>query len=154
MTSRMITESFMEALKDVYFSAKPDITAEFLRGECRLLSFLNLEPEKMYLSGELAKALNATTPRIAATLNSLEKKGFITRTASDREYPFARFAAIALESVQPVPTGTSGKSLLKLPKAEANISNPKEKISAISLTIFFPASVKRTVLNLSGLSKK
>lgn len=102
MTSRDITENFMEALKDVYFSSKPDITAEFLRGECRLLSFLNLDPKKKYLSGELARILNATTPRIAATLNSLEKKGFITRTASadDKRKTFIKITKSGSEYIE------------------------------------------------------
>lgn len=45
-----------------------------------MLSFLNFEKERQYQSGELAKHLNITTARTAATLRTLEKKGYVTRS--------------------------------------------------------------------------
>lgn len=83
---RQTTDRFFELLKDAYFDNSPKSAVAFLQGECRLLSLLNMSPERKYLSGELAKRLGLTTARIASTLKTLEKKGYILREAdpSDR----------------------------------------------------------------------
>lgn len=85
MDVRNTTEAFLKALKNTYFSNSAKVTTEYLRGECRLLSFLSIEPKRRYKSGELAKHLGITTARIASTLNTLEKKGFIKRETSPED---------------------------------------------------------------------
>jgi DNA-binding MarR family transcriptional regulator len=85
MDTRKNTEAFLEALKNPYFHNTANVSTDYLRGECRLLSFLAQNTEKAFQSGELAKLLGFTTPRIASTLKSLEKKNLIKRSVSEND---------------------------------------------------------------------
>jgi DNA-binding MarR family transcriptional regulator len=85
MNVRNNTEAFLNALKSPYFNNTANVSTDYLRGECRLLSFLSMNPDKKYKSGELSKLLNVTTARMATTLNSLEKKNMIARNVSESD---------------------------------------------------------------------
>ena len=54
------------------------------RGEMAVLRLL-AEENRQLLAGEISRGLGMTTSRIAAVLNSLEKKGMITRLADPRD---------------------------------------------------------------------
>ena len=82
MEVRETTEAFLEAMKSAYFRSGANGSADFLQGECRLLSLLRLEPEKKLQPGELSKRLRVSSARVASTLRTLEAKGYITREAS------------------------------------------------------------------------
>ncbi|MCD8096354.1 MAG: MarR family transcriptional regulator [Ruminococcus sp.] len=85
MEIRRTTEAFLETLKETYFSNAANEATEFLRGECRLLSYLNIDKDKSFKPSELSKQLNITTPRTASLIKTLEKKGYITRQRSDKD---------------------------------------------------------------------
>lgn len=57
---------------------------EFVEGEMFVLNHLTFVREKV-LPNELASVMNASTSRIAAILNSLEKKGWITRQIDETD---------------------------------------------------------------------
>lgn len=80
LDKRETTQAFLSAMRASYFNNTAKTSADYLRGECRMLSFLNIDKERQYQSGELAKHLNITTARTAATLRTLEKKGYVTRS--------------------------------------------------------------------------
>ena len=52
--------------------------AESLHGEAFVLGYIALKGEAV-LPGEICQEMDVSTARVAATLNSLEKKGLITR---------------------------------------------------------------------------
>ena len=85
MDKRKYTEMVMQALKSTYFNNSANASTEYLKGECRLLSFLKIDPERKYQPGELAKELGLTTARIASILKTLEKKGYILRECSPED---------------------------------------------------------------------
>ncbi len=82
MQVRETTEAFLEAMKSAYFRSGTNGSADFLQGECRLLTLLRLEPEKTLQPGELSKRLGVSTARVASTLKTLEAKGYIIRETS------------------------------------------------------------------------
>lgn len=82
MSIRKVTEEFLNALSGAYFSSRTNGTAEFLQGEYKLLSLLNLDTEKKWQPGELSKRLDVSTARIASTLKTLERKNLIRRESS------------------------------------------------------------------------
>jgi DNA-binding MarR family transcriptional regulator len=57
---------------------------EFAEGEMFVLSHLTFVKDKA-LPSELSAVMNASTARIAAILNSLERKGWITRDADETD---------------------------------------------------------------------
>lgn len=85
MKSKETAEAFLETLRNSYFGKTSGPSHDFLRGECRLLSYLKYYKKKSITSGELADALGLTTARIASILKSLEKKGYITRECSEED---------------------------------------------------------------------
>lgn len=54
---------------------------EVQKGTGFILGYL-MDAEETIVAGDLAKELNVSTARIAVLLNKLEKKGYVTRTAS------------------------------------------------------------------------
>lgn len=64
------------------FSKEPPLSppADMSKGETGILTYLSFYRNNV-LSGELSKELRLTSGRIATALKSLEKKGFIVRTA-------------------------------------------------------------------------
>lgn len=83
LNPREYTEKFFKALSDTYFSSDITETAtDYLKGECRLLSYLNIEDNKEYQPGELSRSLSVSSARISSMLKSLEKKGYILRRCS------------------------------------------------------------------------
>lgn len=85
MNSRETAEAFLNALKDAYFNNTAESSIDYLRGECRLLSFLNIDRKRRLQPGELAAELSFSTSRIASLLRSLEKKSLITREYSTED---------------------------------------------------------------------
>lgn len=65
--------------------AHPDDVSASMRGEMAVLRLLD-QKKRRITAGEISRLLNMTTPRIAAVLNSLERKGMIERggDANDR----------------------------------------------------------------------
>ena len=51
---------------------------DYLKGEAFVLSFIDIH-NGVVLPGDLVKEMNVSSARIAATLNSLENKGYVTR---------------------------------------------------------------------------
>ncbi|SDA17512.1 DNA-binding transcriptional regulator, MarR family [Ruminococcus sp. YE71] len=82
MEVRDTTEAFLESVRDTYMSSRVNGSADYLQGECRLLSMLSFEPDRKKQPGELAKTLGVSTARIASILRTLEKKNYITRETS------------------------------------------------------------------------
>ncbi len=85
MDIRNTTEAFLEALKETYYNNEANESTDFLKGECRVLSYLNIDNKKGFRPSELSNCLNITTPRTASIIKSLEKKGYITREISNED---------------------------------------------------------------------
>lgn len=62
----------------------PDDVGASMRGEMAVLRLLDHQKRRL-TAGEISKLLNMTTPRIAAVLNSLEKKGMIERGGDESD---------------------------------------------------------------------
>lgn len=69
----------------------------FLQGEMFVMQYLDHNKEA--IPSEISAAANTSTARIAATLNSLEKKGFISREidSSDRRRILVKLTEAGLE---------------------------------------------------------
>ena len=85
MEVRETTEAFLESVRDTYMSSRVNGSADFLQGECRLLTVLSYGEGRKMQPGELAKRLGVSTARIASTLRTLESKRFITRETSEQD---------------------------------------------------------------------
>lgn len=62
----------------------PDEVSASMRGEMAVLRLLEHRRQRIS-AGEISRVLDMTTPRIAAVLNSLEKKGMIERGGDARD---------------------------------------------------------------------
>ncbi len=62
----------------------PDDIGASMRGEMAVLRLLDHQKRRL-TAGEISKRLDMTTPRIAAVLNSLEKKGMIERGSDEHD---------------------------------------------------------------------
>lgn len=62
----------------------PDDVSTSMRGEMAVLRLLDNEKRRL-TAGEISKLLNMTTPRIAAVLKGLEKKGMIERGGDESD---------------------------------------------------------------------
>ncbi|ULQ59251.1 MarR family winged helix-turn-helix transcriptional regulator [Brucepastera parasyntrophica] len=67
-------------LSGIYNSDSAAIFIEFTRGELKILDYISMSRRDYVLPGELSSALKLSSARIAAALNSLEKKKYISRT--------------------------------------------------------------------------
>ncbi|MFD2443844.1 MarR family winged helix-turn-helix transcriptional regulator [Bacillus sp. CGMCC 1.16607] len=57
---------------------------ELSHGERKILGYLTFKKNEA-ISGELSEHLHLSTPRVAAALNTLSKKGFIKRNRDERD---------------------------------------------------------------------
>jgi len=73
-----LARQFLETTYRFQKNIRPMKIDESMRGENFVLSLLAQKGE-CALPGEISSEMNISTARIAATLNSLESKGFITR---------------------------------------------------------------------------
>ena len=85
MEIREYTEEFFEALRETYYGKEAGILSEYLRGECRMLLYLEMSGEDNLQPGKLAKMLSVSTARVASILRSLENKGLISRRTSPED---------------------------------------------------------------------
>lgn len=76
-TYEMLAERMISSM-DMHKHIPPEPVSSTVRGEMSVLRLLSQENRGMN-AGELAASLNMTTSRIAAVLNSLEKKDMILR---------------------------------------------------------------------------
>lgn len=79
------TKDFLDALSSVYYDKQTSRLSEYLRGECRLLFYLDQNTEAKVQPGELAEKLGITTARVASILRSLESKGMIKRQVFEED---------------------------------------------------------------------
>ncbi|MBR1723491.1 MAG: MarR family transcriptional regulator [Ruminococcus sp.] len=79
MSASKYTEEFFDALRIAYYGDEAGMLSEYLRGECRLLLYLNISEEQSVQPGKLAEKLGISTARVASILKSLENKGMIER---------------------------------------------------------------------------
>lgn len=81
-----LAHGFFEEMRQYRgFMPRQDDVSALMRGEMAVLRLLNDEQRRVS-AGDLSRLLEMTTSRVAAVLNSLEKKGLIERSAdtSDR----------------------------------------------------------------------
>jgi DNA-binding MarR family transcriptional regulator len=71
-----------------FYHAQPVMFFDKVRGNNKgLIIILRLlfQSEKEVVAGDISKNLKMTTPRVAAALKTLEKKGYIVRTTSPQD---------------------------------------------------------------------
>jgi len=78
MDYQALAKEFMESMFRMRKPPFPRDISESLRGEMFVLKYIALREEPT-LPGEISREVNISTARIAATLNSLEKKVLVTR---------------------------------------------------------------------------
>ncbi len=66
------------------FGKSPSALTIFLRGEIKVLTFICRKGCELS-TGEIASSLDMTGGRLTAVLQSLEKKGYITRRADEKD---------------------------------------------------------------------
>ncbi len=79
MSKNKYTEEFFDALRIAYYGDEAGMLSEYLRGECRLLLYLNISEEESVQPGKIAEKLGISTARVASILKALENKGMIVR---------------------------------------------------------------------------
>ena len=79
MSTNKYTEAFFDALRIAYYGDEAGMLSEYLRGECRLLMYLNISEEDSVQPGKIAEKLGISTARVASILKALENKGMIER---------------------------------------------------------------------------
>jgi DNA-binding MarR family transcriptional regulator len=79
MSINKYTEEFFDALRIAYYGDEAGMLSEYLRGECRLLLYLNISEEESVQPGKIAEKLGISTARVASILKALESKGMIVR---------------------------------------------------------------------------
>lgn len=87
MQQEELVNSFLRRMGHLHYLVTKSPLAEFLQGELRLLSYLvahSGEGEEV-LPGELSTAFSLSTARITAMLNSMEKKGLVSREISQKD---------------------------------------------------------------------
>ena len=73
------TERLIEELCALYGMEHISFFTDFLRGELRILDYLDRCGQDSVLPGELSEKLFVSSARIAAALGALEKKGYVRR---------------------------------------------------------------------------
>lgn len=66
----------------LYFQEAAVNFQEFMQGELKVLNYIESCGKETALPGELGRMLALSSSRVAGTLNSLEKKGYIVRNVS------------------------------------------------------------------------
>ncbi len=84
MDYRKLAEELFEYLRFKPKRLIENQITEATRGEIEILTYLQ-DSKKEVTSGELSTGLKKTTARIANTLNTLEKKGFIIRIQDKKD---------------------------------------------------------------------
>ncbi len=79
-----LTAELMETTKILHRCKEQKHIDEFMKGEAYVLQHLAQSPQPV-LPGDISAAMGITTARIAAALNNLEDKGFITRKADETD---------------------------------------------------------------------
>lgn len=79
MSINKYTMEFFDALRIAYYGDVAGMLSEYLRGECRLLLYLNISEEESVQPGKIAEKLGISTARVASILKALENKGMIER---------------------------------------------------------------------------
>ncbi len=79
MSVSKYTEEFFDTLRIAYYGDEAGMLSEYLRGECRLLLYLNISEEQSVQPGKIADKLGISTARVASILKALESKGMIER---------------------------------------------------------------------------
>lgn len=74
-----VTTELLQNLASLYALDMSAGIAELTQGELKLLNYLATHEEEQVLPSTLSTQLSLTTARIAAALNSLEKKGHVQR---------------------------------------------------------------------------
>ena len=78
MDYEVLAEKFLQSMFFVQKSGPQKKIAGSMRGETFVLNYIYLHGGNV-VPGEISDTMGISSARIAATLNSLEKKGFITR---------------------------------------------------------------------------
>ena len=73
-----LAQSFMEIMYTLRSTEPPKVINESMRGEQFALQYI-YQQKKQVLPSEICQYMHISSARVAATLNSLEKKGLITR---------------------------------------------------------------------------
>lgn len=82
MDNKVLVSDLLMKLANLYQLVHKEHFMDVWQGELKVLVFLASEKEDYFLPSELSTKLSMTNTRIAATLNSLEKKGLIHREMS------------------------------------------------------------------------
>lgn len=82
MEDEALVSNMLIKLSDIYQMVHKEHFVDVWQGELKVLVFLAEEDKDFFLPSELGKRLSMKNTRIAATLNSLEKKGLIHREMS------------------------------------------------------------------------
>ena len=79
-----LARAFFEALDAMSCAPANDRVSETMRGEAAVMRLLMREGRSM-TPGEMGRVLDMTSPRVAAVLGALEKKGFIVRKTDESD---------------------------------------------------------------------
>lgn len=85
MKKTELINSFIDSLKSLYDVDFFTDLIEFWQGELRILLYLDSSSESTITPSLLSDELNVARGTITASLNSLEKKGFIVRSISKED---------------------------------------------------------------------
>lgn len=80
-----LVAEFINMLKEFYILDPSVAFVEFTQGELKTLVYFITTGRENVLPTELSVELSLSTARVANTLNSLEKKGYITRSMSPQD---------------------------------------------------------------------
>jgi len=72
-----LTQTFIEALWDIFRLRSMSRLGEFLQGETLILAYLDDHREKAVHPSELSKNLGMTKPRVTAAVSALSAKGCV-----------------------------------------------------------------------------
>ncbi|MDO5378646.1 MAG: winged helix DNA-binding protein [Clostridia bacterium] len=82
---KKLANEFLEEMEcKGFLPPHPSDVGASMRGEMAVLRLLDQKKRRL-TAGEISKFLNMTTPRIAAVLNSLERKGVIERGGDESD---------------------------------------------------------------------
>ncbi|MGN0667091.1 MAG: MarR family transcriptional regulator [Huintestinicola sp.] len=74
-----------DVIRRSYYSSVSGEFEVYMRGECKVLSYILNENRNDILPGEIAAGLEMTGGRIAGILRTLESKGYIVRRSDDED---------------------------------------------------------------------
>lgn len=78
MNSKQLAKEFIETMAKSHREEHANNMNDSMRGESMILQYIDSHSEKVSPS-DISKAVGCSTARVAAALNSLEKKGMIER---------------------------------------------------------------------------